>query len=294
MKPKQVLAAGASLLGEGPVWWDGELLWVDIYGQSINRLNLTSGTLRQIHTDGYVSAVVPRPDGAYLVATAKGFSLLDPVSGEFEMISEVEQHLPGNRMNDGKCDSMGRFWAGTQAEDLTPHRAGLYMLDLEGRVVKMIDGVSISNGMAWSPDDTLFYHVDTAEQGVDVFDYDEVSGAITNRRRLVTFAPRLGAPDGMAIDVEGNLWIAMWDGWSLIQVSPSGELLDKIQFPVRNVTSCAFGGEGLQSLYITTAAWDAFGPFDKERLLREPMAGCVFKITPAVAGLPLTPCRVLL
>jgi sugar lactone lactonase YvrE len=178
-------------------------------------------------------------------------------------------------MNDGACDTRGRFWAGTMRLDGQGAEASLHRLDPSGEVTRVLDGVGISNGIAWSSDDTLMYYVDTPTHGVDVFDYDVEAGSVANRRRLIEIDPSDGDPDGLVCDGEGCLWLALWNGSAVRRYAPSGELIGTVELPVKRVTKCAFGGADLDDLYITTA-----GGGDP----REPLAGALFHAATGVRG----------
>jgi sugar lactone lactonase YvrE len=291
MQP-ELVAEVAAELGEGPVWLDPTLLFVDITRRRVHVLDPERATLQTYATEEDVGAAVPGEDGRLILAQRTGFWLLDPLTGSRRQLAPVEDDRPETRMNDGKCDRAGRFWAGTQADDCRPQAGSLYRLELDRSVTKVLDGVTISNGLAWSPDDRLFYFIDTATGGIDVFDYDGASGNITNRRRLLDLPPHSGLPDGMAVDDDGCLWVAMWDGWQIMRVTPDGRVDRKVRFPVSHVTSCAFGGSDGRTLFVTTARRDVGGPFGPDQLADQPLAGAVFALRTEVAGPAPTPCRV--
>jgi sugar lactone lactonase YvrE len=196
------------------------------------------------------------------------------------MLAEVEADRPVSRMNDGKCDRRGRFWAGTIAEVHEPGAGSLYRLDADHRAVQVLTGVTTSNGLDWSPDGSTMYFIDTHAHGVDAYDFDEATGEIHNRRRLIDIDPEVGLPDGMAVDAEGGLWVALYDGRAVHRYSADGVLEGRLELPVSLVTSCAFAGPELADLYITTAA---------DRHPDEPLAGAVFHCRPGVAGLSNCP-----
>lgn len=268
-------------LAEGPCWLaDRErLLWVDIKAGHVHLLDPVTGEDRVIEVGQPVGAAVPADDGRAVVALRDGFALLDLDSGRIEAVAEVEKELDGNRMNDGKCDPSGRFWAGTMAMDGRRGAGSLYRLDDRRHVERMVEGVSISNGLGWSLDGRRMYYIDTPEDRVDVFDFDPATGSIANRRQ---FAPidGPGHPDGMAVDAEGGLWVALWGGSRVVHFLPHGTADGSVELPVAQVTSCCFGGPDLRDLYITTA-WEHLAP---ER--RQPHAGGLFRCRPGVAGLP--------
>jgi sugar lactone lactonase YvrE len=203
----------------------------------------------------------------------------------FEVTVPVERDIPGNRMNDAKCDPAGRLLAGTMAYDLSPHAAALYQVAPDWSFGQVVRDVTQSNGIAWSPDGSRMYFIDSATQGIDIFDYDAGTGSAGNRRRLVTIDAARGIPDGMTTDDQGNLWVACFGGAAVRCFSPAGEQLDEVSLPVTQVTSCAFGGPGLADLYVTTAAYR----LSAGQLKWEPHAGATFVCRPGAAGLPASP-----
>ena len=276
--------AAAADIGEGPVWdeIEGVLHWVDILAGVIHRFEPDTGRDTTISVGQPVGAVVPRAGGGLALAVRDGFALMDP-SGTIRLVARVEEDLASNRMNDGKCDAEGRFWAGTTDEEDSRAGAGaLYRLDTSLVVTRMLGGVTLSNGLDWSPDGSTMYHIDTPTHGVDAYDFDRSTGEILNRRRLIDVEPGQGSPDGMTVDADGYLWIALWDGGRLRRYSPSGLLDRVISLPVSRITSCAFGGPDLEDLYVTSArrglSWSI--------LQEQPLAGSLFRLRPGVRGLP--------
>jgi len=289
----EVVLDSHAILGEGPSWDDvsGRLLWVDIVRQEIHRFDPRTGRDERVRVEQPVGAAVVRAGGGYAAAVRDGFALVDPQTGHVELIAPVELDLPGNRMNDGKCDSLGRFWGGTQAVDHTPAAGALYRLDIDRTVHLVVDDVGISNGLGWSPDDRTMYYIDTAANRLDAFDFEASAGTVSARRCLAPLAPEEGGGDGLTIDAEGFIWVALWDGWALHRFAPDGRLDRAVRFPVSHVTSCCFGGPNLDELYVTTASMTETGPFDAERLAREPASGSLFRLRPGVKGLPTHPYR---
>jgi len=229
-----------------------------------------------------VGAAALTAAGDLVLAVRDGFARLDLDSGKVRAIADVEADLPDQRMNDGKCDPAGRFWAGTMALDKRPGAGALYRLDPDGRVHRILDGVSISNGLDWSDDGRLMYYVDTPTRSIDVFDFDVASGAIANRRALARVERGDGWPDGLTLDADGYIWVALWAGAAVRRYAPDGTLDRVVAVPTTYPTSCAFGGPDLQDLYVTTAA-TALTP---EERLREPLAGGLFRCRPGVQGRP--------
>jgi sugar lactone lactonase YvrE len=279
-----VLDAKAAL-GEGAIWDATRrvLYWVDILGYQVHVYDPISGQDRAIDVGQYVGTVVPRQSGGLMLALHHGFASLDLETEQVEMIVDPEQDLPGNRFNDGKCDPAGRFWAGTLALDSTPEVASLYRLDADMSVQKMLEEVSCSNGIVWTLDNRTMYYIDTFLRRVDAFDYTLETGAIRGRRTAFEVPSEMGYPDGSTLDSEGMLWVALWQGSAVSRWNPvTGELLQVVNVPTPNVTSCAFGGANLEQLYITTAR----NGLSEEALAEYPLAGGLFCADVGVIGLP--------
>ncbi|MBA3349856.1 MAG: SMP-30/gluconolactonase/LRE family protein, partial [Actinobacteria bacterium] len=213
-------------LGEGPVWDEAsrQLVWVDIMASLVHRFTPSTGTDETTDVGQPVGAVALRTAPGLVLALRDGFGVLDTDRGDLQMIARTEKEVTGNRMNDGKCDRAGRFWAGTMAFDQAPGAGALYRLDGDRSVERMISGVSISNGLCWSADDRHLYYIDSPTQGVDVFDFDASSGEVANRRRFIDIPEEAGLPDGMTIDEEGFLWVALYGTGAVRRYSPEGEL----------------------------------------------------------------------
>ena len=280
-----VLDARAEL-GEGPVWdaRSGRLIWVDITAGVIHRTDPTTGADDTLDVGRTVGAAVPAADGRLAIAVDDGFWFADLETGELERIAPipVSDEL---MMNDGKTDGAGRFWAGTKDAHGNRPLGSLYRLDPDRSVTGMVDGVTISNGLGWSPDDTAMYYIDSPTHAVDVFRFDPASGSIADRRRLVELPREWGLPDGMTVDEDGFLWVAFWTGAAIRRLDPGGTLVASIGFPVTLVTSCTFGGPELDELYVTTAR---VGLSDEE-LRDQPAAGGLFRLRPGVSGRRASP-----
>jgi len=192
----------------------------------------------------------------------------------------IEAELRDNRMNDGYVDARGRFWAGTMGMGGAREKGTLYRLDPDGRVRRMLGPVSISNGLDWSPDNGTFYYTDLALSRIDQFDFDLATGAIKNRRPFVEFPVEIGYPDGLIVDAEGFVWVALWEGGSLHRYSPDGRLDLIVPVPASQTTKCAFGGKNLQDLYVTSA-WVGL---DAAARAQQPHAGSLFRVRPGVSG----------
>lgn len=253
--PELVLDAKAQL-GEGPCWDAATrtLYWINIYAGEIHAFSPETASDRVIQVGEAVGCIAPTKTGELVIASQSGISLLNPETGLRKMLTHPEAGMPGNRFNDGKCDPAGRFLAGTMDNAEKEASGSLYSLSPDGTLKTLLTGVRISNGLAWSPDHATLYYIDTPTRAVMAFAYDLATGDISQPRRAIHVPEELGWPDGMTSDMEGNLWIAMWGGAALTKWDPaSGRLLQTIPVPALNVTSCAFGGEGLTDLYITSA-----------------------------------------
>ncbi|MFC3798234.1 SMP-30/gluconolactonase/LRE family protein [Cohnella sp. GCM10012308] len=272
-------------LGESPLWLQesGQLIWVDIEGLCIHSYAPKTGARRRISVGSRVGAVAPANGGRLVCATQDGFYYLDLASERFQPIADPEAHLPGTRFNDGKCDPAGRFWAGTMPLSGDEPACSLYCLAGDGAVRRMVTGIGCSNGLGWSPDGAVMYYIDTFTYRIDSFHYDAATGDIRNRRTVCRIPPERGAPDGMAVDSEGMLWVALWGGACVSRWNPrTGQCLETVGLPVSLATSCCFGGDDLDVLYITTARVG----LGEARLLNKPLAGSVFAYRPGVRGLP--------
>jgi sugar lactone lactonase YvrE len=275
------------LLGEGPVWdfRKKTICWLDILNGQIHEYNPTGRLHRIISVHQMIGAIGICKNGNFIGAMKNGFGMIDRNSGAVSMISNPEADLPGNRFNDGKCGPDGRFWAGTMSHTDEPEKGSFYLLDKDLSVTKKIQNVSISNGMAWSLDHSIFYYIDTPTFTVAAFDFDPDGAKIINKRIAIHIPKTDGSPDGMTIDEEGMLWIAHWDGWQVTRWNPlRGEKLMSIPLPVARVTSCCFGGDKFQDLYITSAKTG----LSSDQLNQQPLAGSLFIIRNiGYQGLPL-------
>ncbi|HMQ91403.1 MAG TPA: SMP-30/gluconolactonase/LRE family protein [Flavilitoribacter sp.] len=273
----KVIETDPSLLGEGPVW-DARrqcICWVDILNGQIHEFTPAQNAYRRIQVNDMVGAVALRADGHFIAALKSGLAFVNRDTGAVRMLHDPEVHLPGNRFNDGKCDPAGRFWVGTMALSEEPGAGSLYMIEKDLSTARKIDGVTISNGLAWSPDHKTFYYIDTPTMEVVAYDYDIRTGEITRKRTVITIPENQGFPDGMTIDREGMLWIAHWDGWQVTRWDPrTGKQLLRLPLPVARVTSCTFGGADFRDLYITTAKVD----LTEEQLTAQPLAGRLFVV----------------
>lgn len=270
-------------LGEGPVWDEREarLYWVDILSGTLLQYDPDTKSNRAYNIGEHLGCLTLRKEGGLVVALQSGFAFFDPRQQELSSITGSEFQRPGFRFNDGKCDPSGRFWAGTVSYDLEEGAGSLYCLNQDLNVDVMLQGLTIPNGMVWT--DGRFFFIDTPTRKVQAFDYDDASGQIMNPSVLRQLGEQEGYPDGMTIDREGALWIALYDGYKVIRIDPvSGETLFEIHLPVPQVTSCTFGGEELNELYITTAREH----MSSEDIKRWPLSGSLFKVTLPFTGSP--------
>jgi sugar lactone lactonase YvrE len=266
-------------LGEGP-HWDADtqsLYWVDIPAQRVHRMD-DSGTHTSWDIGLPAGAVVPRASGGLCVAAGNGFFAIDLDTGEVTELAAAPG-LPHTRMNDGACDRAGRFYAGSMDTDEAPGRGSFYRLDTDHTVIEVFDQVGISNGVGWTGDDRKMYYIDSLTCRIDVIDYDVRAGQLSGRRPFARLGSGGVMPDGLAVDVEGGVWAAVWGGSVIQRYGPDGKLTGVVRLPAANVTSCAFGGPELDQLFITTAA----GPGRS--------AGALFTCPAGVKGLPTFPYR---
>ena len=287
LPPAQLLYRHDSFVGEGPVWDPRieQLVWVDIPNGHIFVTHPGDGATGRRELDRSVGVVLPRASGGYVAALQDGFYALPPDGGVPELIAPVEASNPVTRMNDGEIDPQGRFWAGTMGWHAEPEAGALYRLDPDGVVTRMLDRVTISNGLGWSPDGTRMYYVDTVTLRVDVFDFDPASGDIANRREFVTVRHGGGRPDGLTVDSQGAVWVATWPGYGVHRYLPDGTLDAIIPLPVSNVSSIELGGSDLRDAFITTA-WELLS---EEEHAAQPLAGSLFHARVEVPGKPRLP-----
>lgn len=278
-------------LGEGPYYDErmGRVGWVDILGRAVLWHELATGRTGALATAAHVGAAVPRANGGLVLCLPAGPMLLD-LDGDRRHLGTFAEAdaaagepaavgAPARRANDAKADPYGRLWLGTMAYDVTPGAGALYRLDPGADApVRVLDGVTVSNGLGWSPDGTLMYYVDTPTGRVDVFDYDPRTGTLAGRRPFVEIEAGAGEPDGMCVDAEGAVWVALWGGGAVRRYTPDGALERTVEVGTPQVTSCAFAGDGYDQLIITTARQGQDGA----------AAGLTYRHRPGdVAGVPV-------
>ncbi|MEW2446457.1 SMP-30/gluconolactonase/LRE family protein [Streptomyces parvulus] len=247
----EVAVRAEAALGEGPTWdpATGRLLWIDVLGSRVHTYDPASGRRTVRRTEQHVGAVKPRAGGGLVLNLRDGIGLLDP-DGGFRWLHR--EPVPGRRANDAAVAPDGSLWAGTMRYDEAPGGGTLTRFTADGTAEAVLDDVTVSNGTGWSPDGRLMYYVDSPTRRIDVFDVTD-SGAVTGRRPLAVVEEGAGFPDGLCVDADGCVWVALWDGAAVRRYTPSGDLDRVLTLPVPRVTACAFGGPGLTDLYVTTA-----------------------------------------
>ncbi|HZF89660.1 SMP-30/gluconolactonase/LRE family protein [Streptomyces sp.] len=280
MRAYEVAVRAEATLGEGPTWdaAGDRLLWIDILGSRVHTYEPATGRRTVRTTEQHVGAVKPRAGGGLVLNLRDGVALLDP-DGAFRWLHH--EPVPGRRANDAAVAPDGALWAGTMRYDEAPGGGTLSRLTGDGTVDVVLDDVAVSNGTGWSPDGRLMYYIDTPTRRVDVFDVldvlDVAGGRVGNRRTLAEIEEGAGFPDGLTVDAEGCVWVALWDGGAIRRYTPGGELDRVIELPTPRVTACAFGGTDLRDLYVTTARVGLPAP--------HPLSGSLLVIPGAGQGL---------
>ncbi|MGC4973649.1 SMP-30/gluconolactonase/LRE family protein [Streptomyces sp. DT199] len=274
----EVAVRAEAELGEGPTWdaATGRLLWIDILGSRLHTYDPATGRRAVRRTEQHIGAVKPRAGGGLVLNLRDGIGLLDP-DGGFRWLHH--EPVPGRRANDAAVAPDGTLWTGTMRYDEAPGGGTLSRVTGDGSVDVVLDDVAVSNGTGWSPDGRLMYYIDSPTRRIDVFDHAD--GRITGRRTLAEIEESAGFPDGLTVDAQGCVWVALWQGAAVRRYTPDGELDRVIELPVPLVTACAFGGADLSDLYITTARVG----------LTEPpaLAGSLFVVPGAGKGLAHPP-----
>jgi sugar lactone lactonase YvrE len=271
-------------LGEGSFWHPTEkkLYWIDIERKELHMYDPL--TKKDMHFDvgARIGTVVPVKSGGALVALQNGIHFIDTKNGKLTFLNNP---LGDNiRFNDGKCDPAGRFWVGSMGLDFKQGASSLYRFDQDKSIHIMVNNVTCSNGIVWSADKKTMYYIDTPTGNVDAFDYDDATGNISNRRVAVKIPEGNGYPDGMSIDSEDKLWVALWGGSGVARFDPlTGKMLLKVNVPAPHTTSCAFGGKDLKTLYITTAG----DGLNESQLKEYPLSGGLFTVDLDVKGVPV-------
>lgn len=273
------LFAGKQLLAEGPLYQQGWLYWADIKGFALHRLALATGEHQQREAPEQITSISPRQAGGFVVTTRTGFGFMDDFAAPLRSLGIVEPALPDNRFNDAKVDPFGNLWAGTMDDlEVTPC-GSLYRLTPEQHWQVFDTGYIVTNGPTFAPDGRRLFHNDSVNKQVFVFDLD--ASGISNKRVFAELGADHGHPDGMTVDAQGCLWICEYAGWGISRFSPEGEFMSKLALPVANVTSCTFGGDKLDTLYITSAAKG----LTAAELAEQPLAGSIFSATVGATGI---------
>jgi sugar lactone lactonase YvrE len=264
------------ILGEGPVYdkRSDTIMWVDIRTGALLLWDCKTKQLRELQTGQNLGAAVPAQSGKYLAAMTTGIYYLDEKG--LSLICRPPELKDNLRINDAKCDPAGRLWFGTLGLFKNAPEGSLFRLDPDGTCRRMLAGVKLSNGLAWSVDKKTMYYIDTPQKGVDAFDFEMETGNISNRRRVISFPDNF--PDGMTIDSEDQLWVALWGSGKVVRCDPAaGSISGEVPVPARNTSSCCFAGENLDTLIITSSGEGLEGPGE----------GCVFYAKPGVKGTPV-------
>ena len=270
----------ACTLGEGPIWWQDALWFTDIKQKSVHRFDPASGQKQSWSAPAEVGFLAPLPDGHFIAGAKTGLYDFDPANGGFTLIRTVEPDRPANRLNDSAVDGSGRLWFGSM-DDEESRPSGMLYRFYRDSLSPVDSGYVITNGPAFSPDSRTLYHTDTLERCIYAFDLSK-DGSLANKRVFVTIEEGAGYPDGPVVDSEGCLWTGLFGGWEARRYSPSGRLLERVAFPVANVTKLAFGGPGLTTVYATTARKG----LDAAALAGQPEAGGLFCFEAKVFGQP--------
>ncbi|MDX1639956.1 MAG: SMP-30/gluconolactonase/LRE family protein [Balneolaceae bacterium] len=273
-------------LAECPVWDDEHqlLYWVDIEGGKVYRYNPATSKNEAFDIGEHVGSIALRKQGGLVMALKTGFAFYELEKQTLTHIADPESHLPNHRFNDGKCDPNGRFWAGTLSYDQQEGVGSLYCLNSNLSVDTKLRRLTIPNGMAWNDAGDTFYFIDSPDRTIYSFDFDQKTGTLQNRTEIFRLNDRKGLPDGMTIDREGKLWVAIYDGFGVIRVDPeTGDILHQIELPVPQVTSCTFGGPEFDELYITSAREH----MTDEDVEKHPLSGSIFRARVPSAGTPV-------
>lgn len=284
MAKAEVVLECASRLGEGPIWdeRDQVLYWVDIVQSQVHGFWPASSDHRVWAVPQHVGSLSVREAGGLVLALADGFATLDLASGQTRMINPCEADKPLNRFNDGRCSREGRFFAGSLAYSEDNPAGTLWRLDPDHTATPVLSGLTISNGLCFSPDGRTMYHVDTPTMEIRAYDYDPELGLPTDARTFARVTDTPGFPDGSSVDSEGCVWNCEWDGARAVRYAPDGTVDRVVDVPARRVTCCAFGGPDLKTLYLTTA-WDRMSDADRSDW---PLSGHLFAVPVEVPGLP--------
>ncbi len=284
--PAETVSETRTELGEGPIWDEisQRLVWIDISGKQLLVTNPTTGQSDSVPTPSQIGAVALRATGGFLAALEDGLYVADDTN-QWILLAGIESDDSTTRLNEGKCDPHGAFVGGTMAIDDRQGTASLYRVNGAGLVECLLRGLTISNGLEWTADGATMYHIDTPTRAVKAYRYDSLVPDLGQPTQVVEVPKGQGYPDGMTLDSEGCLWVALWDGRAVHRYTPDGTLDTVIELPVSRVTSCTFGGANLDTLFITTASYG----LDDEAKQAQPEAGALFAASVGVSG--FTPSR---
>jgi L-arabinonolactonase len=282
--PVECVAQTNDVLGES-AWWDAEggaFWWADLFKPALHRLDPTTGAVESWTPPEKLCSMALRRRGGLILATRAGIAFYDPPTGAFEIVARPEADRPGNMMNDGKCDRRGRFWVGSMDKSLETVSGRLYRIDADRAAHVMAEDIELWNGTCFSPDDRTLYFADSRRRAIFACDLDIDEGTVRNRRRFVSTEDVHGVPDGATVDADGCLWSCQFESGTIRRYAPDGRLDRVLALPVSRPTSCSFGGEKLDRLYVTTATFR----LPPEKRAQEKGAGGVLALEVGVRGLP--------
>jgi len=280
--PKNILTARARL-GEGPCWHSQKqlLYWVDIYNHRVHEFDPKTGEQKFFDVGEVVGCIAPAGTDRFIMAQRHRLAFLDTSNGEVTPIIDVEADQPSDiRLNDGKCDAAGRFWFGSMSTSGATAR--LFRYDPDGSLHVLLTGLTVSNGLGWSPDHKTFYLTDSPLKKIYAFDFDLDTGNISHQRVFAEVDIGSGVPDGLTVDRDGCIWSAIWDGWCVVKFDPTGKEMARISMPVQRPTCCVFGNQDLATLYITSASVG----LSEEEIQKSFYSGDLFSLTTETAGMP--------
>ena len=272
-----------SLLGEGAFWHpqSQRLYWVDIDKRLLHEHDPLLNVNRYWELERKPTVIVQDLAGGLVLGLQGGIAAFNPQTEQLTWLANLEADMPSHRTNDGKCDASGRFWIGTMELKAKPGEGALYCIDRQLNIVCKEKSLGIPNGMGWSPDNKRMYHIDSQQRAVRSFFYDDETASIEFEKNAVEIPTSVGSPDGMAMDIEGMLWVAIWNGFAIHRYNPAnGELLETVSLPVPQVSCCAFGGPGMDELFITTAR-EKMSEADQAKY---PLSGSLFKVKTSTKG----------
>lgn len=284
MSSTGVFSEGRDTLGESPLWSPAEqaLYWIDTYAHSIYRLGWQDGLRTSWNVGEQIGAIGLMQARRLVLSLRSGFYSFDIATGAKTKLASPEADRPRIRLNDGKVDRAGRYWSGSLQEDRYEPVGTLWRLDVDHSTARMVENINIPNAICWSPDSTLMYFADSLTRRIEVFDFDIDSGSISGRRLFVSLEEGRGVPDGATVDADGCIWNACMDGGRVTCFAPDGRLEQVIELPVSRVTSCAFGGPNLDTLFVTSA----IKRLTDTQLADQPLAGSVFALETGHKGIP--------